>query len=324
MEKIEVEKNVMDEHKQFDKLKKSVLFMLIFMVFVPFVMCCILMIKVISLEDKLDKLENIQNSQIANMEAANNNLSNKENIDNVDADNDTTDKTTSDEDVSENSTEQNTTDTSKKGYGKTVYLTFDDGPSANTDRILEILDKYNVKATFFVCGFEDEESFRRYKAIVDSGNAIGMHSYTHNYSEIYSSLEKFKEDVTKIQDVIFRATGVKTNLYRFPGGSANSSIKALNVKNCIQYLKDNGYTHYDWNVSSDDAIGEVLSVETLIANIEKHIYKWDTSIVLMHDIASMTTTVDVLPVLIEKLLNEGFELKVIDETTKPIQQILGN
>ena len=204
-------------------------------------------------------------------------------------------------------------------------MTFDDGPSVNTDKILEILDRYNVKATFFVCGYEDEASLKRYKAIVDSGNAIGIHSYTHNYEQIYSSLDAFVEDVTKVHDVIYRATGVDTKLYRFPGGSANSHIKKYSVKECIKYLLDNGYQYYDWNVSSEDATGKgTVPVKNILESINKHIFKWNTSIVLMHDSAAKTTTVEALPALIEMLLEEGFTIKAIDKDTKPIQMILSS
>lgn len=74
---------------------------------------------------------------------------------------------------------------------KTVYLTFDDGPSKNTRQILDLLDKYDIKATFFVCGTQDEELMPLYKEIIEKGHTLGMHSYSHDYDEIYASTESF-------------------------------------------------------------------------------------------------------------------------------------
>ncbi|MBO4461285.1 MAG: polysaccharide deacetylase family protein, partial [Lachnospiraceae bacterium] len=104
---------------------------------------------------------------------------------------------------------------------KKVYLTFDDGPSHNTELILDILKEYNVKATFFVIGRNDEYSKSLYKRIVDEGHTIALHSYTHRYSSIYASLDAYKEDLQKISDLVYDATGVRSKFIRFPGGSSN-------------------------------------------------------------------------------------------------------
>lgn len=337
----EPERNAIDRRKRVNRFKKNILITLAVMVIVPFVMCFVLLFRVNSLENKIDELIEVQSSYISSMETVNNGVEKDNAFEKVTTvESNTTEEKTSEEKTSEEETttteevttsninsEEETTasDTTKRGYGKTVYLTFDDGPSGNTDKILEILDKYNVKATFFVCGYEDEASFRRYKAIVDSGNAIGIHSYTHDYDKIYGSLEAFIDDVTKVHDVVYRATGVDTKLYRFPGGSANSHIKEYSVKECIRYLLDNGYQYYDWNVSSEDATGKgTVTVKNILDGVNKHIFKWNTSIVLMHDSASKTTTVEALPILIEMLLEEGFTIKAIDKDTKPIQMILSS
>ena len=102
-----------------------------------------------------------------------------------------------------------------------VYLTFEDGPSDNTGEILDILAQYDVKATFFVVGKEDEESKALYQRIVDEGHTLGMHSYSNKYSQIYQSDEAFEEDFERLRDELHQVTGVNSIYYRFPGGSSN-------------------------------------------------------------------------------------------------------
>ena len=108
---------------------------------------------------------------------------------------------------------------------KRVYLTFDDGPSDNTEEILDILKKYDVKATFFVVGNTSEHGQELLKRIVEEGHSIGIHSYSHKYSAIYDSEESFFEDFNKISDYIYDVTGVRTQICRLPGGSSNTVSK---------------------------------------------------------------------------------------------------
>ena len=111
---------------------------------------------------------------------------------------------------------------SPESGGKTIYLTFDDGPSPNTPRIISILNSYGIKATFFV----KNTSYNGYmKDIVDSGNAIALHSYTHDYKRIYSSDEAFYQDLQDISDLVYLQTGVRSNIMRFPGGGSNTVSK---------------------------------------------------------------------------------------------------
>ena len=104
---------------------------------------------------------------------------------------------------------------------KKVYLTFDDGPSKNTTQILDILDEYNIKATFFVVGKTDNYSKDIYRRIVDEGHSLGLHSYSHRYEIIYESLDNFQYDLYKLQEFLYDVTNYKANIYRFPGGSGN-------------------------------------------------------------------------------------------------------
>lgn len=202
-----------------------------------------------------------------------------------------------------------------------VYLTFDDGPSKYTDDILDILDKYGVKATFFVVGKDSDFAREAMQEIVNRGHTLGMHSYTHKYSEIYNSLEDFAEDYEKIYDYIYEVTGVESTVYRFPGGSSNS-VSDIDMREFADYLDTQGVRFFDWNISSGDAGGKLLSVETLVKNCTEDIERFETSVILMHDAASKSTTVEALPTIIENILAlEDTVILPITEDTELVQHI---
>ena len=200
-----------------------------------------------------------------------------------------------------------------------VYLTFDDGPSIYTDQILEILDEYNVKATFFVTGEEAETNPERYKAIVDHGHSIGMHSYTHKYSEVYKNKESFIKDYTKIRDYLTETVGVTPTIYRFPGGSSNT-VSSTDMDELCDYLTEQGIVYYDWNISSGDASHYPLSAQRITKNCLKNVTNFHDAVILMHDVSTKATTVEALPAIIEGLLDmEDVEILPITEDTVPIQ-----
>jgi len=196
-----------------------------------------------------------------------------------------------------------------------VYITFDDGPSSNTEEILDILDDYNIKATFFVCGKDLEQYADDYKRIVEDGHTIGMHSYSHNFGDIYSSEEAFASDFTQIHDLILNTTGVDSHLYRFPGGSSNG-LSSMSMSVFINYLNQQNVTYFDWNVVSGDATSTAFTEEQLIDNVMTDVVKYKTSVVLLHDASNKNATVEALPGLIEALQEEGaMILPITDETT---------
>ncbi len=201
-----------------------------------------------------------------------------------------------------------------------VYLTFDDGPSSNTNAILDVLDDYGVKATFFVTGKEDEESKAAYRRIVEEGHTIAMHSYSHKYSEIYSSLDAFQQDFERIQNLIYDTTGVESLYYRFPGGSSNH-VSNVDMAQYIQYINSQGVTYFDWNVASGDATAQAFTSEELVENVMGDVVKYKTSIVLMHDAANKQATVQALPALIEALQGAGAIILPIGEETTVIQHV---
>ncbi len=201
-----------------------------------------------------------------------------------------------------------------------VYLTFDDGPSDNTDSILDILDDYNIKATFFVVGKDVDTYGDAYKRIVDDGHTIGMHSYSHNYSAIYSSKEAFESDFNEIHDLIFDVTGVDSKFYRFPGGSSNK-LSNIGMYPFISFLNEEGVEYFDWNVSSGDATSAAFTSAELVDNVMTDVVKYKTSVVLLHDSRGKQATVEALPELIEALQQEGAMILPITDDTTVIQHI---
>lgn len=202
-----------------------------------------------------------------------------------------------------------------------VYLTFDDGPSKYTEDILDILDAYDVKATFFVLGKEDEHSLEMLRLIAERGHTIGMHSYSHKYAEVYRSVEDFSADFYKIYTYILDNTGIQSICYRFPGGSSNT-ISDVDMHVFADFLKEQEIVFYDWNISSGDAGSTLLDIDTLVENATADVLKYDTSVILMHDAASRSTTVEALPRIIENILAmEDTVILPITEDTTPVQHI---
>lgn len=200
-----------------------------------------------------------------------------------------------------------------------VYLTFDGSPNANTMEILDVLDRYQVKATFFVFGDDSEEMKEVYRRIVEDGHTLGMHSYSNQYSKIYSSTDAFYEDYVKISDYLEEVTGTKSLYYRFPGGSSNE-ISNVNMAEFVHILNENKITYFDWNVSAGDAAA-AYSVEDIVANVTDGVSRYKTSVVLLHDGENKSTTVEALGPMIEALLAMNAQLLPIDENTKVIQYI---
>ncbi len=202
---------------------------------------------------------------------------------------------------------------------KRVYLTFDDGPSANTDRILDILDQYGVKATFFVVA--KDKYPEQYKRIVADGHTLGMHSYSHKYNEIYESLDAYKHDLTRLHDFLYELTGEDCNIVRFPGGSSNTISKA-DMWELIDYLDEEGMVYFDWNVSSGDAAGGHKSASQIARNVLDNVGKYNNSVILFHDAAGKDSTVDALPMIIEAILeSDNTVILPISKDTVRVQHL---
>lgn len=199
---------------------------------------------------------------------------------------------------------------------KVVYLTFDDGPSALTEDVLNILDEYGVKATFFVVAKDDETSKQRLREIADRGHAIGLHSYTHDYRKIYASVDAFLDDFAKEREIIYSATGEYPTMFRFPGGSVNSYNKKT-AKAIIDEMTRRGYTYYDWNVSSGDAEYGATR-ESIYRDTITQTKARTKAIVLCHDTNAKGDTVSQLPAILKELKQSGYRFDKLDPSVAPI------
>ena len=234
----------------------------------------------------------------------------------------TADTETTAADATEADKESATEDQTPAKDVKRVYLTFDDGPSIYTGQILDVLAANNVKATFFVIG-RDKEYYDYYRRIVDEGHTIGMHSYSHVYQDVYASVESFGNEIEQLNQLIYDVTGVKSSIFRFPGGSSNN-VAPLPIQDYIAYLNEHDINYYDWNALNGDAVTSGLTPEQLVNNIMNDVENNQDSIVLMHDLQTTHTTVESLQLLIDTLKSEGYEMLPITEDTPLIQHVSCN
>lgn len=305
-------------HKRVDGLKKGIMGLFVFAVLAPIVLTVVFTLRINSLEKRLrdvtGNLEKLQaeeqKSAVEAYVSALGNPSGQEGASGQGA-------TAGQEDVrgqEDASDEENVT-------VRKVYLTFDDGPSSNTDNILDILDTYGVKATFFVTGKEGAKAEASYRRIVEEGHTLGMHSYTHDYSVIYASEEAFMEDMEKLQRYLYDVTGVQSTYIRFPGGSSNK-VSDVDMRLLITDVHEAGMEYFDWNVSSQDASSKPLTKEEILDNCLNSIERFQNCIILMHDAGSKDSTVEALPELIEHIqAMEHTELLPITEDTVPVWHI---
>ena len=197
-------------------------------------------------------------------------------------------------------------------YHGTVYLTFDDGPGVYTDALLDVLKKYNVKATFFVTGAGDDAMIlREYQ----EGHAIGLHTWSHNYAYVYEGMDNFFADLGMIQERVKNITGEATYLMRFPGGSSNTVSTRYDggariMSQLVNEVPRRGYTYFDWNISSGDA-GGARSADEVYENVVTRLVDGGSSVVLQHDVKGFS--VDAVERIIQYGLNNGY---VFEKLTK--------
>lgn len=199
---------------------------------------------------------------------------------------------------------------------KSVYLTFDDGPSKITNEVLDILFERHIHATFFVLYKEGEEADALYRRMIADGHTIALHSTSHDYDKIYASMEDFLADVEGVSSRVEDATGYKPEIYRFPGGSVNPHNATIYRQATAELLR-RGYIYYDWNVSADDAVSGT-SRSKIVSNIINGVHAHNKSIVLLHDSPTKSDTVAVLPQILDKLIEEGYNFYPLSNKVRPI------
>ncbi len=209
---------------------------------------------------------------------------------------------------------------------KVAFLTFDDGPSKNTERILEILKEENVKATFFVNGRKSDFAKKMYIRMVEEGHVIGNHTYSHEYKKIYESEKSFMEDVEMLNRYIYEVTGYNTDVFRFPGGSNNiinrkysNSSKNEFMEKLTKKINDSGYSYFDWTVDSKDATKSTEKVEVIVSSTLSEALNQKYPVILFHDAPAKTTTVEALKTIIESLKSNGYKIETLskDSPIKP-------
>lgn len=192
-----------------------------------------------------------------------------------------------------------------------VYLTFDDGPSANTKDILKILKKENVKATFFVTA-QTADYAEYMKQAIEEGHSIGLHSYTHDYEDIYRSEENYFKDLEKVSDFVKDATGYESKLLRFPGGSSNTISAMYNqgiMSRLTKEVEERGYTYFDWNITSSDATGWGIPANDIVKSSCTD--QGGNLVILLHDTQGKETTVEALPKIIKYYKDRGYTFKAL-------------
>lgn len=210
-----------------------------------------------------------------------------------------------------------------KGY-KVCYLTFDDGPSDNTLKILDILKKANAKASFFVIGTSKLDYIKRAHA---EGHTIALHANNHDYSKIYKSETNYFNDLNAISNKVKNLIGIEPKIIRFPGGSSNAVSKKYNkgiMTRLTKQVQQKGYVYVDWNVDSTDASGNNVS-KTKILNSVKSASKGRGDIcVLMHDTGAKKTTVEALPEMISYLRAQGYQFEALTTESSIFHHGLNN
>lgn len=286
------------------RLKHLIIGTILILILLPIVCCVVLLIQVHDMNGRIDELS----QRVAVLEQRNNASGTEAGAEIYPTEQPGTDNIN----VSENQAE----DSRHK-----VYLTFDDGPSAYTGEILDILAQYDVKATFFVVGKEDEASEALLRRIVEEGHTLGMHSYSHKYADLYKSEESFIADFEKQRTYLEAVTGTSCKFYRFPGGSSNT-VSNMDMHIFADYLDTQGVVFYDWNIASGDGGRRLLDVDTLVKNSTTDVGKWNCSVILLHDSVEKGTTVDALPEIIETIqAMEDTVFLPITEDSEPVQHI---
>lgn len=204
-----------------------------------------------------------------------------------------------------------------------VYLTFDDGPKDGvTDVILDILKDEGIKATFFVTSKGPDKLIKR---AYDEGHTIALHTSSHDYSRVYSSVDEYFKDLDEVSDRVERITGEKSKIIRFPGGSSNTISRRYSpgiMSTLTKEVINRGYRYYDWNLSSGDAEVGVSEANVIRDNVINNLSKDRVNMVLMHDIKGYTR--DALREIIKHGKDNGYRFDKITMKTKMITQRVNN
>jgi len=202
---------------------------------------------------------------------------------------------------------------------KVVYLTFDDGPSKNTAAVLDVLAEKGVSATFFVIGAESERGIGLYQRILDEGHVIGLHTYTHRYSEIYANADAYMADIQKLSDHLQKTVGIRPSIFRFPGGSNNSTADPGVLVEIKRRAEEKGLCWFDWNALGKDDRSWVADPWDIYQNIVETAGSKKRIVVLMHDDGLRTTAAEAVSLVIDHYRQLGYRFDVLTPETDPVR-----
>ncbi|WP_080799734.1 polysaccharide deacetylase family protein [Arabiibacter massiliensis] len=208
---------------------------------------------------------------------------------------------------------------------KICYLTLDDGPSDNTLEFLRVFEEKGVLATWFVQG--NSAQIDRVVDIAAAGHGIGLHTYSHDYAQVYASDDAYFADLAAVQEAVSSRIGRTSDIVRFPGGTSNTvsaNYSSGIMSRLTQSVPAAGYQYFDWNVSSGDASNPPLSAESIVANILDNTGSMQRICVLAHDTNAKGTTLEALPAVIDGLRAQGYTFGVLTRDTPPFQHQAGN
>ncbi|HIS77075.1 MAG TPA: polysaccharide deacetylase [Candidatus Merdivicinus excrementipullorum] len=201
---------------------------------------------------------------------------------------------------------------------KVVYLTFDDGPSVVTGEILDVLKEKGVPATFFVIGATTERGKGLYQRILDEGHALGIHSYSHRYQEIYESADAYLKDFDRLADHLESIVGVKPNIFRFPGGSKNNFAMPEVLDEIKKEMEKRGCVWFDWNALAKDDKAKATPAQEMFDNVVSSAGDQEKILILLHDDALRTTAAECVSMLIDHYQGLGYRFEALTAETEPI------
>lgn len=199
----------------------------------------------------------------------------------------------------------------------TIYMTFDCDPSGNTRRILDILDTYGIKATFFVGGSTDAEALAVIKEIVERGHSIGLRSYGNSYERIYQSVETYLEDFKEIYDLVYQTTGMRAEIFRFPEGSVNSYNGGIYRELIAEMLRRN-FVFFDWNVSGEDSSLGEMTADDIKQRVVTNVAGKDRAIIQLHDSVGKEAVIEALTGILDDLRNQGYSFQPLTAAVLPV------
>ncbi len=208
--------------------------------------------------------------------------------------------------------------TSKKNK---ICLTFDDGPSHVTKKVLNILKENKVRSTFFIVNYSEEDK-PLIQRMIDEGHTLAIHNYSHDYSKIYKSTSSYMEYHKKLYRKIKKDFGYEAKIMRFPGGTSNTVSRNYSygiMTRLSKKMTEKGFIYFDWNIDSGDASGNNISKTTIANNVIEGLSKNTTNVVLMHDSGAKMTTAKALQTIINYGNNNGYVFEPITEKTKKVQ-----